>query len=110
MKFVPDLTPPATAPETRPGVQALAGIRRVRPVAARISPPLIVQPHVEHEAPPEVAEGGERRHDPHLHGERRTYCRRVEHRPMLVELRSGRERRRHNLRADDITEHIDIKT
>lgn len=110
MKFAPDLPPPVTPPEIRPEVGALAGTRRVRPVAARISPPLIVQPHVPHEPPPNVAEEGERRHDPHFHGERRTYCRRLEHRPLLIELRSGRERRRRNQRADDITEHIDIKT
>ncbi len=108
MKFAPDIPPPATPPEIRPGVGTLAGTKRVRPVAPRISPPLIVQPHVPHEPPSGVAEEGERRHD--SHGERRTYCRRVEHRPMLIELRSGRERRRHNQRADDITEHIDIKT
>jgi hypothetical protein len=109
MKFVPSLSPPATAPEIAPEVQALSGVKRARPVQARISPPLIVQPHVRHEVPPEIEVEAERRHDPHANGERRTYCRRVEHRPMLIELRSGRERRRHNQRASDITEHIDEK-
>lgn len=109
MKYVPSLTPPAIPPEVRPEVGALAETKRARPVAARISPPLIVQPHVPHEAPAGVAGEGERRHDPHFHGERRIYCRRVEHRPVLIELRSGRERRRHNQRADDMTEHVDIK-
>jgi hypothetical protein len=51
----------------------------------------------------------EKRHDPHVHGERRIYCRRTEHLPILVELRSGMERRRHNQRSDDITEHVDVK-
>lgn len=109
MKYVPSLPPPASAPETGTEVNALAGTRRVRPVGPRISPPLIVQPHVRHEIPPEVAREEERRHDPHVNGERRTFARRIEHLPMLVELRSARERRRRNQRASDMTEHVDVK-
>lgn len=109
MQYVPSLPSPVTAPETGPEVKALAGIKRAKPVQERTLPPLVVQPHARYEAPPEVAENEEKRHDPHVHGERRLYCRRLEHLPMLVELRSGKDRRRHNQRAGDITEHIDIK-
>lgn len=41
--------------------------------------------------------------------ERRRACRRVSYQPVLIELRSGVERRRHNLREGDIVEHIDEK-
>ena len=109
MKYVPSLPPSATVPETGPEVTALAGIKRVKPVQARTLPPLVVQPHTRYEAPPGIAGQEEKRHDPHVHGERRTYCRRIEHLPVLVEFRSGGERRRHNQRADDTTEHVDIE-
>ena len=109
MKYVPSISPPVTSTGTGLEVQALAGIKRAKPVQARTLPPLVVQPHARHEAPPEAIANEEKRHDPHVHGERRTYCRRTEHLPILVELRSGMERRRHNQRASDMTEHIDIK-
>ncbi|MDD5384474.1 MAG: hypothetical protein PHG89_06305 [Gallionella sp.] len=103
------LPPPVIAPETGPEVKALAGVQRAKPVQVRTLPLLVVQPHARHEAPPEAAENEEKRHDSHVHGERRIYCRRIEHLPILVELRSGINRRRHNQRASDITEHIDVK-
>ena len=103
MKYVPSLPPPATGAETGLEVKALTEVKR-----ARTLPPRIAQPHARQEATHKaIAE--ERRHDPHVDGERRTYCRRVEHLPVLAELRSGMERRRHNQRAGDITEHVDVK-
>lgn len=115
MQYVPSLTPPVTAPETGLEVKAPAGVKRAKPVQERTLPPLVVQPHARHVAPPEVAgkeeSAGkeEKRHDPHVHGERRLYCRRLEHLPMLVELRSEIDRRRRNQRASDIAEHIDVE-
>lgn len=68
-------------------VEALAGIKLTRPVKARTQPPPTVPPHVrrEYDAPT----GEEKRHDLHVDGERRTYCRRIEYLPVLLELRSG---------------------
>lgn len=109
MKYVPSLPPPVTAPETGPEVNALAGIKRVKSVRARSLPPLVVQPRVRRKASPGVAQQEEKRRNPHPQGERRIYCRRFERLPMLVELRSARERRRRNQRASDITEHVDVK-
>ena len=115
MQYVPSLLSPGTAPETGLEVKALAGIRRAKPVQARTLPPLVVQPHARHVAPPEVAGKEEaagkeeKRHDPHVHGEHRLYCRRLERLPMLVELRSEIDRRRRNQRASDIAEHVDVK-
>ena len=113
MKFVPSLPPPVTSAELGLEVKALAGVQRAKPVQARTLPPLVIQPHARHVAPPEVAEKAagkeEKRHDPHVHGERRLYCRRIEHLPILVELRSEIDRRRRNQRASDMAEHIDVK-
>jgi hypothetical protein len=39
--------------------------------------------------------------------ERRKMCRRVKQQAVLIELRSGIDRRRHNLRDSDLHEHID---
>lgn len=109
MKYVSEPPQPASAPETGVEIQALAGIRPAKTVQERTLPPLVVQPHTQHEANPNAA-GEEKTHHERIHGERRTYCRRIEHLPILLELRSGEERRRHNQRASDTTEHVDIKT
>ena len=42
---------------------------------------------------------GEKRHDPHVHGDRRIYCHCIEHLPVLIELHSGVEWCRHNQRV-----------
>lgn len=107
MKIAPDLPVPVAMVKDTPEVKALTGIKPARPVKARTRPPPTVQPHARHEY--DAAAEEERRHDPHVDGERRTYCRRTEHLPVLLELRSGVERRRHNQRAGDIAEHIDVK-
>ena len=72
-------------------------------------PPLVIQSHSQREGEPEIVEQQERRYDQHVYGERRIYCRRIEHLPILIELRSGIERRRHNQREGDVTEHIDVE-
>ena len=107
MKYVSDFPPPASGVVAALEVNTLVGVKRVKPVDALTLP--LTQPHTINEAPLDVAMDEEKRHDPHLHGERRTYCRRIEHLPILVELRSGIVRRRHNQRASDLTEHIDLK-
>ena len=107
MKIVPSLPPVATAEKIDLDVEALAPVKAAKPVQPRTLPPLVVQPRVQPHATPDKAEHEEKRHDVQVHGERRTYCRRIEHLPMLVELRSGFDRRRHNQREDDIKEHVD---
>jgi len=39
--------------------------------------------------------------------DRRKVCRRVKHQAVIIELRSGIDRRRHNLRGSDQHDHID---
>lgn len=85
-------------------VNRLAAVKAAQPVQSRTLPPLLVQPHTQH-SPQEA----ERRHDPHQQGERRIYCRRLQHLPVLVELRSGLDRRHHSQREGDPIEHVDIE-
>lgn len=106
MRYVPSLPPPIAGGvdfyESRP----LPGVKAVRPVQPRSLPPLVFQRRTQR-ALRELVFHGERRHDPHVDGERRTYCRRTKHLPVLLELRSGRDRRRHRQRSMDLAEHVD---
>ncbi|HEX5364317.1 MAG TPA: hypothetical protein VFW59_08595 [Gallionella sp.] len=105
MKFVPSLPPPRiTGVGGGLKVNRLTAVGAVRPVQPRTLPPLVLLPHEVHE-PPEV----ERRHDRPEQVERRKYCRRVQHRPVLVEFRSGLDRRHRSQREGDPTEHVDIE-
>jgi len=67
-----------------------------------------VQTQARHETPAEAVGEEEKRHEPRIQGERRIYCRRIEYVPVLIELRSGKDRRRHNQRAGDPMEHVDV--
>jgi hypothetical protein len=90
-------------------VKALTRVKLAKHVQERTLPALVTQRHERLETPSKLAEPQEKRHDTHVHGERRTYCRRIEHLPTLVELRSVADRRRHKQRDDDETEHVDEK-
>ena len=109
MKIVPDLPAPQSVAENALEVKALVGIKPSKPVQERTLPPLVVQPHAQREVEAGIVEQQERRYEAHIHGERRTYCRRIEHLPILIELRSGVERRRHNQRQGDTVDHIDVE-
>lgn len=104
MRFVPSLPPVYTGPVSRE-VKGLVGVRAVRPVRAHGETTVTINPHKPHEI--QQAEQHERRE--HGEEERRKECRRVSHQAVLVEMRSGMDPRRHNLREDDIVEHIDIE-
>jgi hypothetical protein len=108
VKIVPDSPPPITVAETGLKVEALAPAKAAKPVQPHAGPPLAAQRAHSH-ASPDIAVQAERRHDVDIHGERRTYCRRIEHLPVLIELRAGSDRRRHNQRGGDLTEHVDEK-
>ena len=105
MKFVPSISPPRiTGVGGRLMVNRITAVKAAQPVQSRTLPPLVVPPHTEH-----MPQESERRHDPHLQGERRVYCRRVQHLPVLVEFRSGLDRRHHSQREGDRVEHVDIE-
>ena len=109
MNLVPSL-PPVIVPATdQLDVEALAAVTAAKPVTPRVQPPIMVQHHMRHHATRDFA-GQQQRHDEvRVQGERRIYSRRIEHLPELVELRAGLDRRRHNQRGGDITEHVDEK-
>ena len=109
MRYVPSIRTPVVIAKEGLRVKELVRVAPAKPVQERTLPPLIVQRHapLKETFVPDVSE--EMRHDPHLHGERRTYCRRTVHLPILVELRSSIDRRRYKQRDDDMTEHVDEK-
>ena len=107
MKYVPSLPLPITVPEDRLDVNALGRVKPAKPVQKRTLPPLINRRREQPETPPDQIQREERRHAEPLLEERRIYCRRINHYPILEELRSVIERRRRNLRGTDMTEHID---
>jgi hypothetical protein len=86
-------------------VYGLTSVKAAKIVQPRTLQPLVTPPHERSEPQGEA----ERWHERNPQGERRTYCRRSRHLPVLAELRSGLERRRHNQRAEDPTEHVDIE-
>lgn len=107
MKYVPSLPPVVTGVKSRLDVYPLTRVKPVKRVQARTLVPLVVLPHGEIPSLDGVEEHPERRHDVHMHGERRIYCRRIKHFSVLIELRSGPDRRRHKQRSQDETEHVD---
>lgn len=109
MKYVPSLPPLTTGWVDRYESRPLPRTQATHPVQPRSLPPLIFQqrkrePARETETGPPATE---RRHDPHIGGERRTYCRRTVRQPVLLELRSDIERRRRAQRATDHVDHVD---
>jgi hypothetical protein len=104
MRFVSSL-PPATASPVSRQVRRVAAATAVKPVfpPEQSGPgiePVAAQQNVAH-----LVEQQHQRTEPFE--DRRKACRRVSHQPVLVDLRSGPDRRRHNLRADDLVDHID---
>jgi hypothetical protein len=105
MRYVPSIPPATTSPNTRQ-VRRLSAAQSVRPVSPREQPDLPYVDRQHHHQ--ETEQPVERPHQREAPAEdRRKTCRRVSQQPVLVELRSGTERRRHNLREGDIVEHID---
>jgi hypothetical protein len=108
MKYVPSFPPVVTGVADSLDAHALSPVKPVKLVQQRTLPPLVVHRQMHFDAAPvEVAKRQERRNDPHLQGERRTYCRRFDHPSLLAELRSRMERRRRTQRKSDMAEHVD---
>jgi hypothetical protein len=119
MKYVPSLPPPTIAPGDRWETPKLTAVRPTKAVQERSLSPLIFYRHPRREPVPaeeagqpaeeagQPAEEAERRHAQPVPQERRSYCRRVRQHPLLMELRTETDRRRHRQRKSDSTEHID---
>lgn len=106
MRYVPGISPTMTSPNTRQ-VTGLSATHAVKPVHPHEQIVPVIEHHAVHREAAQPAEQQLRR-DVNAE-ERRKVCRRVNHQPVLVEFRSGVDRRRHNLRAGDVVEHIDEK-
>lgn len=105
MQFVPIIPGPRNLLEERLEVKRLAAVKAARPVQPRTLPPQLTYPH---QTPQRDNPEQERRHAA-PQAERRSYCRRAQHLPVLEELRSAIDRRKNSQRGTDQTEHIDIE-
>lgn len=98
MQLIPAIQSPAATPATRE-VKALSGVHAVKPV------------QVEDAAPTAVAPGLHAQYQGKQSGlpaeDRRKTCRRSGNQKVLLELRSGLDRRQHDLLAGGAAEHID---
>jgi hypothetical protein len=101
MRFVPSVTTVSKSTNPRE-VKGLSATYAVKPVHPR--EPVAPTVTLHHEAAPQIEQ---QHHREAPLEDRRKACRRVSHLPVLVELRSGVERRHHNLRGDDLVDHID---
>lgn len=104
MQYVPSL-PPITTPLPDSGaVKAVAHVAATPRITEQT--PTFYRPLTNPAPPPSI----NRRWAPRPavdETERRTYCRRIHEAPVLEELRSGLDRRRHNQRKSDLTTAID---
>lgn len=114
MHLVPIIPQPRVGVEESLEVARTAAVRPVKPVEERTLPPLLTYAH-EQQRP----DTGEIMQHPHRRvsdrpemadqGERRLACRRFHHLPILEELRSLVDRRRHKRRKTDLEPHIDVE-
>lgn len=103
MRFVPSVSPPTTSPDTRT-VRGLSATHAIKPVHPLEQP----VPYVENNAArQQTVNPVERQYRNVPQEDRRKACRRVHHQHVLIELRSGIDRRHHNLLEGDVAEHID---
>jgi hypothetical protein len=104
MRYVTSLPPVTTRPNTRQ-VRGLSQTHAIKPVQTDEQ----AVPNVENKTTKQQWELQARQQ--HQRSEpfedRRKTCRRVTRQAVLVELRSGFDRRRRNLRSNDLVDHID---
>ncbi len=102
MRFTPTILPATATPTTR-AVTSLTSTHAVKPVHARDPDATPEHPHFEahDEHHPKPKQQGLPFED------RRKACRRIHHQKVLIELRSGLDRRQHNLIEGGAAEHID---
>lgn len=99
MRFVPTINPP-DAPPTSRAVKGLAAVHAVKPIHEEVEPTSVTLSIEARER-----QGSEEQHLPQE--DRRKACRRIHNQKVLIELRSGLDRRRHNLMEGGTPDHID---
>lgn len=101
------LPPSLNGLEDKYEVKRLTEIQPVKPITEHTQPSLVFRSLTRSQQQHNLVKPPERRSAETDLGERRKICRRIKTQPFLKELRSPVDRRRHNQRKSDITEHID---
>jgi len=106
MRFPIDPPPPIGVTDDPYEIQEKAALTPTRPVGPRTQPPLALrqQRQATRPAPPRPSE-----YRPRAAEDRRTLDRRVSNQPVLVDTRSGLDRRKGKRRGDDPTTRINEK-
>ncbi|MBU1425639.1 MAG: hypothetical protein KKH12_02465 [Gammaproteobacteria bacterium] len=104
MRIVPSLPPVTKSPNTRQ-VGGLTAIHSVKAVQLQEQAVPVVEKQPAQQEAARLVE--QQRHHEGPFEDRRKVCRRVAQQAVLVDLRSGLDRRRRNQRGDDLVEHID---
>jgi hypothetical protein len=105
MRLIPSLPPVTTGPDDTRQVGGLTATHAVKPVAPVNQPAANAGQRAAHQVQARPDAPSYQRTE--THADRRKICRRVIQQPVLVELRSGIERRRRRTRAGDMIDHID---
>lgn len=106
MRYAPDIPPLKAGLEGKWKAKGLTETRMVKAVHERAFPTLELQRRTQPEAFPAQARQLETRYaEPYR--ERRAYSRRICRQSVLIEFRSGKERRQHSQFGSGKAEHID---
>lgn len=106
MQLVPIIPQQIIGVEETLAVKGIAAVKPAKPVAERTLPPLVTHGHELPLHTPREINQQEKRQVTQLE-ERRLICRRIQHLPVLEELRSAIDRRRQKQRSTDLQLHID---
>lgn len=106
MRYVSEIKPVTTGPNSSL-VSGLSSVHAVKPIHSREQ--TVFQVTALHGKHKEVVEADQERATRLPVEDRRTACRRIHNQKVLIELRSGIDRRHHDLLGDHATEHIDEK-
>lgn len=105
MRYVSSIPPVSTSSGTRQ-VRALSSVHAVKPVHTREQVIPYIPAIKAHQEPTVLLDEILKKRVATFE-DRRKLCRRVTHQTVLIELRSGIDRRRHNLREGAVADHID---
>lgn len=111
MRYISNIPFPVS-PATNNTLRQVAGIRAAKRVVARHKGAVEVQQQLVYKISPEASANAKKRRAERgavSAEERRKNARRQHDQPVLLELRSDIDQRRHHLRDGDTIEHIDIK-
>ncbi len=102
MQYVPSIRPATTSPATSL-VTRLTAVHAVKPVH-------LLEPGLVQQGEPEGSQSTDQNSRRQLpFEEHRKACRRINHQTVLLELRSGVDRRHHDLFGAGVVEHVDEK-